>query len=274
VIYLISDFVYVWVYYVFGYRKEVVMQNLMIAFPDKSEKERIRIAKDFYHKFIDSMVETIKLVSAPKSFFEKRFTGNWEVVNQFYESGRSVQLHFGHNFNWEWGNVTTVFNLKYKFLGVYMPLNNKTFERLFKKIRARTGTVLISAHKMAAEFLPHRDSQYCLALVADQSPGRIDKAKWFQFFNRKTAFVMGPVRNAIVNNTVIIFGFISRPRRGYYHLNFSLAEANPKPGDEIMLTKKYVNYLEEIIKANPDMWLWSHRRWKHQWKAEYDEVIE
>ena len=95
VIYLISDFVYVWVYYVFGYRKEVVMQNLMIAFPDKSEKERIRIAKDFYHKFIDSMVETIKLVSAPKSFFEKRFTGNWEVVNQFYESGRSVQLHFG-----------------------------------------------------------------------------------------------------------------------------------------------------------------------------------
>lgn len=272
VLYLIADFFYVLVFYILGYRKKVVLHNLEIAFPEKTEKERLRIAKNFYHKFVDSMIETIKLFSASKSFFEKHFTGNWEVINQYYESGRSVQLHLGHNFNWEWGNVTIVTNLKFKFLGVYMPLNNKSFNKLFKKIRSRTGTVLLSAHKMAAEFLPHRDTQYCLALVADQSPGRIDKAKWFQFFNRKTAFVMGPVRNAIVNNTVVIFGFINRPKRGYYHIDFTLAEEHPKPGDEIVLTKKYVNYLEDIIRANPDMWLWSHRRWKHEWKEEYGEV--
>jgi KDO2-lipid IV(A) lauroyltransferase len=271
-LYLISDFCYFIVYYVAGYRKKVVMQNLIIAFPDKTLKERTRIAKNFYHKFIDSMIETIKLLSAPDSFFEKHFTGNWEVVEKYYLEGRSVQLHMGHNFNWEWGNVTTVKHLSYKFLGVYMPLGNKTFDRLFKKIRSRSGTVLLSAHKMSAEFLPHRNTQYCLGLVADQSPGNVQKARWFNFFNRPTAFTMGPAKNAIKNNTVVIFAFISRPKRSYYNVTFSLAEAFPKPGEEIELTQKFVQYLEAVIKENPDMWLWSHRRWKHEWKEEYGAV--
>src|SRR5690606_35742336 len=222
-LYLISDFFYFLIYYIIGYRKAVVMNNLQIAFPDKTEAERKRIAKNFYHKFIDSMIETIKLLSAPDSFFEKHFTGNWELVEKYYLQGRSVQLHLGHNFNWEWGNVTAVNHLSYKFLGVYMPLANKTFDRLFKKIRSRSGTQLLSAHKMAAEFLPHRNSQYCLGLVADQSPCRIKKVKWFDFFNRKTAFVMGPAKNAARNNTLVLFAVISRPKRGYYNFNFSLA---------------------------------------------------
>ncbi|MGC4234795.1 MAG: lysophospholipid acyltransferase family protein [Niabella sp.] len=271
-LYLISDFCYFIVYYVAGYRKKVVMQNLLIAFPDKTLKERTRIAKDFYHKFIDSMIETIKLLSAPDSFFEKHFTGNWEVVEKYYLQGRSVQLHLGHNFNWEWGNVTAVKHLSYKFLGVYMPLGNKTFDRLFKKIRSRSGTVLLSAHKMSVEFLPHRNTQYCLGLVADQSPGNVQKARWFNFFNRRTAFTMGPAKNAIKNNTVVIFAFISRPQRGYYNVTFSLAEEFPKPEEEIGLTQKFVQYLEAVIKENPDMWLWSHRRWKHEWKEEYGMV--
>lgn len=250
------------------------MQNLLIAFPDKTLKERTRIAKNFYHKFIDSMIETIKLLSAPDSFFEKHFTGNWEVVEKYYLQGRSVQLHLGHNFNWEWGNVTAVKHLSYKFLGVYMPLGNKTFNRLFKKIRSRSGTLLLSAHKMSAEFLPHRNSQYCLGLVADQSPGNVQKAGWFNFFNRRTAFTMGPAKNAIKNNTVVIFAFISRPKRGYYNVTFSLAEEFPKPGEEAQLTQKFVQYLESVIKENPDMWLWSHRRWKHEWKEEYGGMME
>ncbi|GAB3414158.1 lysophospholipid acyltransferase family protein [Niabella aquatica] len=274
VLYLISNFFYGVVYYVIGYRKKVVMQNLEIAFPQKTKQERIRIAKNFYHKFIDSFIETIKLLSAPDSFFEKRLTGNWEIVEQYYEQGRSVQLHLGHNFNWEWGNVVAVKKLSYKFLGVYMPISNKTIDRIFKKIRSRSGTVLLSAHHMTKAFLPHRNTQYCLGLVADQSPANAAKAAWFYFFDRKTAFIMGPAKNAAKNNTVVIFAFISRPKRGYYNITFSVAEENPKPESEIELTHQFVTYLERVIKANPDMWLWSHRRWKHEWKEEYGEVIE
>ncbi len=45
------------------------MDNLLIAFPEKTEEERIAIAKGFYHKLIDSMIESLKLLSAPDSFF-------------------------------------------------------------------------------------------------------------------------------------------------------------------------------------------------------------
>src|ERR1700730_4199410 len=102
VLYLLSDGIHVILFRIFGYRKRVVMQNLQFAFPEKSIKERKKIANDFYHNFIDTFIEAIKLISASNAFLEKRFTGNWEVVNECHETGRSIQLHLGHTFNWEW----------------------------------------------------------------------------------------------------------------------------------------------------------------------------
>src|SRR6185295_9647790 len=103
-LYFISDGFYVLAYHVFKYRRDVVSSNLKIAFLEKSDAERRKIEKKFYHNFIDTFIETVKLISASVSFIEKHFTGNWELVNQVYESGRRAHLHLGHNFNWEWGN--------------------------------------------------------------------------------------------------------------------------------------------------------------------------
>ena len=266
VLYFLSDGFYALVYYVIGYRKKVVMQNLQIAFPEKPEPERIRIAKDFYHKFIDSMIEAIKQISAPVSFFGNRVKGNWDLVDRYYDTGRSVQLHFGHNFNWEWGNVVLQKHIRYQLLGVYMPISNKSFDKLFLKIRQKNGTKMLSARNMAKEFYPYRDRQYCLGLVADQSPPNMSKALWVDFFNRKTAFTAGPAKNAIRNNTIVIFGFITRPKRGYYNVTFTLAEETPGTATEKELTQGFASYLENVIRNDPSMWLWSHRRWKHEWK--------
>lgn len=270
VLYLLSDGFYLLVYYIIGYRKKVVMQNLQIAFPEKTEQEHIHIAKNFYHRFIDSMIETLKLLSAKDSFFEKRVKGNWEEVDRFFDTGKSVQLHLGHTFNWEWGNVIFQKNIRYPLLGVYMPISNKAFDRLFEKIRGRSGTKLLSAHKMAADFLPYRNTKYCLGLIADQSPAKIQNALWFDFFNRKTAFTIGPAKNAIKHDTVVVFAHITRPRRGYYNMTFSLAAEDPSKTTVETLTQQFVDYLENVIRTNPPMWLWSHRRWKHKWPGGAD----
>lgn len=272
VLYFISDGIYGILYYIVRYRREVVMNNLLIAFPEKSEEERTAIAKSFYHKLIDSMIESLKLLSASDAFFEKRFRGNWEVVEQFYQNGRSVQLHLGHNFNWDWGNMMIARNTSFQFIGVYMPIHNKAFEKLFKKIRSRGGAHLINATKMAREFLPFRRSLYCLGLIADQSPGRIDKAKWFYFFNRKTAFTIGPAKSAITNDAVIVFAFIKCVKRGYYEVEFTVNTQHPREQNADQLTLQFVKFLENNIRQYPDMWLWSHRRWKHEWK-EGDTVV-
>ena len=77
VMYFLSDCIYVLVYYVFGYRKNVVFSNLKIAFPEKTEGERKRIAKDFYHGFVDSFVETVKLISISEKELRKRSRKTW-----------------------------------------------------------------------------------------------------------------------------------------------------------------------------------------------------
>lgn len=274
VLYIFSDGLYVLVFYVFKYRRDVAMKNLQIAFPEKTDAERKAIAKQFYRNFIDMVMETIKMLSISGKSLEKRFTANWDLVNAIHATGKSVQVHVGHNFNWEWGNMIMTKNTVYKLLAVYMPLQSKVMERLFFEMRTRTGAVFLRATNMKEDFFPYRDSQYLLGLVADQNPGHPANAWWFNFFGRPTPFVKGPAKAAIANDTAVVFAFIHKPRRGYYEAVFSNEVEDIGSITEQELTQKFVVYLEDVIRQYPDMWLWSHRRWKHEWKPEYGEIIK
>jgi KDO2-lipid IV(A) lauroyltransferase len=274
ILYLVSDLAFFVVYYVTGYRKEVVLQNLAIAFPEKTEKERVRIARQFYRNFTDSFIETIKLVSAGEKFIRRHFTSNTGLLTELHRQGKKCQLHLGHNFNWELANLGVPLEVPYMQLTVYMPIGNQAIDRIFKKIRAKTGAILLPATKMSKAIIPYRNKVYMLALVADQNPGVPANGYWLNFFGRPTPFVKGPEKGARSNNAAVVFCHFTKKRRGYYQGHFSLATDNPISLPETELTRTYIHYLEKVIRANPDMWLWSHRRWKHEWKPEYGPVIE
>jgi KDO2-lipid IV(A) lauroyltransferase len=273
VLYLFSDLAYLIVYYITGYRKKVVSYNLSIAFPEKSTQERERIAKKFYRNFTDTFIETIKLISAGRRFIRKHYTGNEQLFNDLHKQGKKCQVHLGHNFNWEIANFAMAFYTPYTLLSVYMPINNKTIDRLFQKIRSKTGAVLLPATKMGTAIVPWRDKQYMLALVADQNPGNPSKAYWLRFFGKPTPFVTGPEKGARANNAAVVFIHFTKTRRGYYVAHPELAAVEPQNLPETEITKNYIQYLERVIRANPEMWLWSHRRWKHEWKPEYGDII-
>src|SRR5205085_6821753 len=179
ILYILSDGFYGLAFYILKYRRNVVMNNLLIAFPEKTEEERRNIAKKFYHNLIDMFIETIKLLSVSDRTLDKRFSGNWELINDLHSTGKSVQLHVGHNFNWEWGNMVMTKNTVYKLLAVYMPFKNKIIERLFFKLRTRNGAIFLRATHMKEDILPHKKTQYVLGLVADQNPGHPANAWWF-----------------------------------------------------------------------------------------------
>lgn len=272
-LYLVSDFIYLLLYYVAGYRKKVVMRNISIVFPEKSPEEKTRIAKTFYRNLTDTIAEIIKLFSAGPRFINKHVTGDYHVVNALYDEGRKCQIHLGHNFNWEMANLAAALNLKHKFLGVYMPLENKAFDRLLRKLRSKFGTVLISAKNIRNEIVPYRNDRYLLGLVADQTPSWSGNSYWVQFFNIPTAFVRGPEKGAVAGNIPVVFVHITKKKRGYYHIHFELAEKEPASLPHGELTKRYARFLEQVITTHPEMWLWSHRRWKLQWKEEYGPVL-
>lgn len=272
ILYIISDGLYGIAFYVIKYRRNVVMNNLLIAFPEKTNHERLLIAKKFYHNLIDMFIETIKMLSMSDRTFQKRFTGNWHVINDIYTSGKTVQAHAGHNFNWEWGNVALAANTPFKLLGVYMPISNKIFERLYFSLRTRKGTIFLRATHMKEDFLPHKNTQYILGLVADQNPGDPANAWWFNFMNKPAPFIKGPAKAAIENDTEVIFARIHKSRRGYYEAVFSKVDEHPASLTQVELTRKFVHYLQSSIQQYPDMWLWSHRRWKYNWKEEFGPI--
>ncbi len=271
VLYVISDGIYGLVYYIIGYRKKVVMNNLLIAFPEKTESERIQIAKKFYKNFIDSFIEVIKLVSANDAFLQKRFSVNMEELDELYKTGKSCQLHLGHTFNWEWGQLVLSTLTPYKVMVVYMPISNANFEKLFYKLRTRSGNIFLPANKMRESIVPHLKKQYLLGLVADQNPGTLQNAYWLNFFGRPSPFVSGPEKAAKANNLPVVVAYIEKIRRGHYHAVLELASPDASKLKHGEITLQYVRYLENVIRKNPDMWLWSHRRWKHQWKPEYKD---
>ncbi len=261
-IYLISDVLYAFVYYVIGYRKDVVMFNLSIAFPEKTESERIRIAKDFYHNFVDTIVETIKMISVSNNELKKRFSSNFEVLNDLYDSGQNIQLHGGHFFNWELVNLNIGIISKYPFIAVYQPLTNKIMDRIMLNMRQKNGTILIPASDFRDNFHKYVEDRYAMALVADQNPPNEYKAHWVNFFGRLTPFVVGPEKGAKAKNTAVIFGHFYKVKRGYYRLDLDLITTSPNNFEEGKLTQVYAEYVERAVRKKPANYLWSHRRWK------------
>ncbi|MEO5563658.1 MAG: lipid A biosynthesis acyltransferase [Chitinophagaceae bacterium] len=274
VLYVLSDACYGILFYISKYRRDIVMSNLKIVFPEKTEMERVAIAKQFYHNLVDTFIETIKMISASPAFIQKHFKGNWEVINNLIPNGRKVHVHLGHNFNWEWGNAAAAKRIEMPFVGAYMPLKNKTFDKLFYNLRSRYGTLLVRATNMREDMIKHRNTQYMIGLATDQNPGHPASALWFKFFGRPAPFLSAPAKFAITNSCAVIFGFIHKKKRGYYEVVFTLIEENSANTTEVELTRKFVRYMEGVIQNYPDMWLWSHRRFKHQWKEEYGEVRE
>jgi len=272
-LYVLADGLALFTYYVLRYRRKVVMDNLQIAFPEKTQAERNRIAIKFYRNFVDNFIETLKLLSASPSFIRSHFhIDNLEILEDFYQAGRRCQLHLGHTFNWELANAAMPLLSDYPFIVAYMPIENKVFERLLLHLRGRTGTILLPATRLQRSILPYRNTRYLLTLVADQAPGNPDQSYWLNFFGRPSSFVRGPERGARAGDIPAVFVRFYKTSRGYYRVFLTTIADHPAQLPEGELTRRYRSLLEEAIRQDPDLWLWSHKRWKASWKEEFRQL--
>lgn len=272
ILYGISDFFAFVLFHMVKYRKDVVLNNLAIAFPDKTDAERKKIARKFYQYFTDTMIESLKFISISKKQLLKRSTGSFDVINELITKGYNINIMAGHQFNWEYANLLYAINLKIPFVGVYMPIKNKVFNKIFLDFRSQFGTIMISATDFKNKMHDVFKSQYMLALAADQNPGTPVSGYWMNFFGRPTPFVTGPEKGALKNNAAVVFVGFKKVKRGYYHFETTLLteqSAGAAPGT---LTCLYRDILEKTIAADPANYLWSHRRFKFEWKGEYKKL--
>ena len=264
-VYLKSDFLFYLIYYVVGYRKKVVVENLTNAFPEKKPHEIQVISKRFFRHLCDLTVEGIMLKSLSTEQLKKRMkVTNPELVNRYFDEGKSVLVLTMHYNNWEWNSILPQL-LKHRILLVYNPARNLTFDAYMKKTRSRFGGELISTKKILRTLFHYQQQNKPTFtwLSADQRP-KWDTRFWTTFLNRETGFFPGPESLARHTNQTVLYQHTRKVSRGYYETTFSVLAENPKelPTDEIL--KRYVSQIEKDIQQQPENYLWSHKRWKNK----------
>ncbi len=267
--YLLSDGVFLLVYHVFGYRRKLVMQHLTHTFPDKTDAEKEKIAKQFYRNFCDVWVEMIKTITMTRKEAASRMECDFAVFEKWHAEGKKMQLVGGHFINWEYLPVCIPYFQPFITIAIYMPLSNKVLNRLVYKMRSRFGMVLMGAGNMQKEMQGWNNRQYMMIVGADQSPSNPNQAFWLYYCNRPSGFVSGPWKRAVRLNQPYGYLKIRKVARGRYTFTSSVFEENPSLYTPQALAKRYVSMLEDEIHEAPELYLWTHNRWKRPWKPEY-----
>ncbi|MDQ3192424.1 MAG: lysophospholipid acyltransferase family protein [Bacteroidota bacterium] len=268
-LYLISDFFYFLVYYVIGYRKKVVRNNLENSFPGLSVQKYVEMEKKFYRHFCDVILETLKLINISENSIKKRCPFSQqatELFNTLYDSNKQVIIAMGHYGNWEMAGVSMNCNFNYRVQVVYKPLKNKYFDSLIYGLRSRFGAVPVPMNIILKELFQKKEELAVTAFIADQSPSP-DHAQWLNFLHQETPVFTGVEKIATKLNYPVVFASVRKIKRGFYETDVKLLTDNPsqhKPGE---ITSLFMNALQDEIIRAPEFWLWSHKRWKHKRKS-------
>jgi KDO2-lipid IV(A) lauroyltransferase len=263
-LYFCADIFYILTYYLIGYRKKTVIQNLKNSFPDKSDVEIRAISRKFYNHFADLIVETIKTSQMPESAFQERFRyKNPEVLNQLYDQNKSVSLLSGHYGNWEW-TIALPKTIRHKVNVIYRPIQNETFDNYIKSVRSRFGMLMMMARISGRTMLELEKSGQLSATyyLTDQTALK-DTDYWIMFLNQETAVFPGAEKMAAKLKQAVVFMDIQKVRRGYYEVEFTKLFDDASTTEKYEVTKVHTKFLEDIIRKRPELWLWSHKRWKH-----------
>jgi KDO2-lipid IV(A) lauroyltransferase len=265
VLYFISDVLYCIAFYIIGYRKSVVWENLKNAFPEKSEKELKTIRRSFYRNLTDIIVESLKTLTISEKELSKRVAlKNFDLLNQQLLQGQSIIAMTSHQCNWEWILVRAELGLEGVADGVYKPLTNKFFDKLMLGIRGRFGSFMLPMQQVPRSLVTRKNITRTIALVADQTPAP-ETAYWSDFLNQDTAFYTGGAKIAISLGYPVFFIEMKRQKRGFYEVSAKVLSMPPYQNETIeSITEKYVRLAEKSVQANPADWLWSHKRWKHK----------
>ena len=264
-LYLLSDGIYFLIYKVLGYRKEVVMTNLRNSFPEKDEAELKAIASKFYLWFCDLTLETLKTLTISPEEVRKRveFRGK-DILQQYAREKRSVILVLGHYGNWELAGARYSQERDIPQLHViYHPLANARFDRLMHHMRTRHGTKLYTMRETSKAMIRDRDLLTATAFIADQTPSP-ERAYWMTFLNQDTPVFQGTEALAKKLNKPVIYISITRPERGYYCMSMETLVDDPTRTRDGEITEIHTRRLERDIRKYPELWLWTHRRWKHK----------
>lgn len=263
--FLVADVVRFILHKLVRYRVSVVRQNLANAFPEKSEQERQHIEKMFYNHLSDVFLETLSMASVSSRQIARRMEYlNLDQVEQ-QTAGRSWIGALAHYGSWEYTINFAMRTNHDAVLAVYRPLADKGVDKYYAKVRSRFGVTPVPMNEITRELIQRRraGSNVVVALIADQTPPPTDSKEWMRFLNQDTQFFMGMEKMALRMGMPVYFMNLDKVKRGYYKASFEMIYDGEEAVEPNEITRRYARRLEQMIRRRPELWMWSHRRWKH-----------
>lgn len=267
--YWIADYIlYPMLYYIARYRRKTVTKNLSRSFPEKTETERTRIAKDFYRQFCYTFVESIYGYRISDEEMRQRvvFEGR-EEANRLIDAAGGGIFMLAHLGNWEWmASLQQWLSPGVTELNVYRRIKSQAMDRLMLDLRAKRGGVCVEKQRILRELVRFRAEKkpVIVGLLSDQKPRPEVTRTWTTFLNQETGFLDGGEMLGKKFGYPVFYVYITREKRGYYRAKMLPLAANPKETAEGEITLAYARILEQNIQEQPALWLWTHNRWK--WK--------
>lgn len=272
VLYFLSDGLFCLLYYVIRYRRRIVRKNLTESFPEKSERDILQLEKKFYHFFTDQVLESCKMASISPEEIKRRMTfKNMEKVNAVLREGKSIALYMGHYGNWEWVSSFPLW-LEENVLAVqiYHKLSNENMDRLILHNRGRMGAISVEMRKTARYIteMAMKNKVGIVGFIADQSPKKKESRHFLHFLNHEAPVLTGTEKMIKHYGFEAWFLDMKRVKRGYYEAELIQINDNPQAVPDFELTAVYFRMLEQMIWNCPELYLWTHNRFKHALKKD------
>ncbi|MBN8684982.1 MAG: lysophospholipid acyltransferase family protein [Chitinophagales bacterium] len=262
-VHVLSDWMAFLMYRVFGYRKQVMLDNLKRAFPERDEAWRKALLPAIYQNLTDVTLESITSGGGDIHTVRRMCSvRNPELVNAYLDRKQSVILSGSHYHCWEVAGKAIPEHLHGATHIVYKPMSNPYADAYFNTLRENTGMHLVSMNDTFAAMRKHAPEGVAFVMLADQSPSSRKNAHWVDFLGQNSASLPGVDVLARKFKMPVLYFHVERLRRGYYEVVFSEIWPNPEIAAEKEITQAYAKHIEAIIRKKPEGWLWSHKRWK------------
>ena len=266
-LYIICFPLYVVLAFIIRYRRKIIDDNFAKSFPEWSRREVRRARNRYYWHFMQLAAEMIKMLTMSRKNVLRRYhCSNPEVVNKYFDQGKSVVLMSSHHNNWEWMVLSVDMQFKHHGIGVGAHNTNQVFEKLINRARTRYGDQVVF-HDNVREVMAYHEENHIPAaymILSDQSPSNVNRCYVTDFLHRKTGFIRGSEGFARKYDLPVLYYEVVKERMGKYRLDVQEICEHPNDLPEGAIMQKYVELLEQTIKNHPYYWLWSHRRWKHK----------
>lgn len=269
--YRLSDLLFLIGYYLVGYRKRVVRSNIDRSFPALSTSEKRKIERDFFRHLCDVIFESIRGFSMSREETIRRFTlKEGHLLDELANRGKNAIIASGHTGNWEMCAIAMAPQIRHITKAIYTPLSDKFLEHAVHENRSRFGMVLIPKNvARQTEFFPENELSL-LVMGTDQSPSTRQRPYFMEFLHQDTPVQYGTEYFARKYDLAVLYGAIRKIKRGHYTMTMMKMTDDPNSLPPGSITEWHTRVLEDLIRENPSIWLWTHKRWKRS-RQDYAE---